>query len=295
MKAHPLYYLTVSLLLSTNIYSQIDSSANSFFPFQVGNVWRYQEGPDSSDFEQTKLTRDSIAGGCRYLFFDTSNVPLYKVDSALNVTISPLQAPYAWLRYKLTAKKNEVWTVQGGPGGRIAGRVDDVYWDFVVGRETQVKEIGYYSQGSDTTNFSLWLYEDYLAAGFGYCLSIGDAEQTPNLELIGCIINGISYGSVTAVDKLSEAITPSGYTLYPAFPNPFNPTTIIRYRIAQNGHVSLKVFDILGREVATVVDGYVSSGEHNISFDGSSLSSGIYFYQLQAAKFNLIKKMVLLK
>ncbi len=287
--------LILSLIFPSGLYSQTDSSAESFFPSQVGDVWRYQEGPDSNDFEQTKLTRDSIASGCRYLFFDTSNVPLYKIDSVLNVTISPLQAPYAWLRYKLTAKKNEVWTVQGGPGGRIAGRVDDVYWDFVVGRETQVKEIGYYSQGSDTTNFSLWLYEDYLAAGFGYCLSIGDAEQTPNLELIGCIINGISYGSVTVVNQLSEKAVPSAYVLYPAFPDPFNPATTFLYSLPIDSRINITIYDVIGRQITRLVDGFQHRGEYSVRFEPRGLSSGVYFVRMVAGQFVQTNKIVYAK
>jgi hypothetical protein len=148
-------------ILSSNAYSQSDSSGGSFFPFKVGNIWRYQEGPDSSSYYQTKLTRDSVSGATHYLFYDNADKPTYKVDSALNVTYSPFVPASAWTKYRLAAKKGDVWTAFIGPyGGRVAARLDSIYWDIVAGRYTEVKGIGYYTQGSDTTNFSVWLYSD---------------------------------------------------------------------------------------------------------------------------------------
>jgi parallel beta-helix repeat protein len=79
------------------------------------------------------------------------------------------------------------------------------------------------------------------------------------------------------------------------YPNPFNPTTVISYNLKISGHVTLKVYDVLGREVMTLVDGNQDAGIHTTSFDGSNLSSGIYFYRITAPGVNQVKKMVLLK
>ena len=79
------------------------------------------------------------------------------------------------------------------------------------------------------------------------------------------------------------------------FPNPFNPATTIKFQIPEKTRVTLKIIDALGREVKTLVDGEAAAGIHKISFDGSSLSSGIYICQLTAnGKFHT-KKMILLK
>ncbi len=93
----------------------------------------------------------------------------------------------------------------------------------------------------------------------------------------------------------SENLLPSEYVLYQNFPNPFNPVMEIVYEMPKTGDVSLRVFDILGREVATLARGHVGAGSHRVMVDGSYLPSGIYFYRLQAGDFTAAKKMVLLK
>jgi hypothetical protein len=88
---------------------------------------------------------------------------------------------------------------------------------------------------------------------------------------------------------------PASFSLSQNYPNPFNPTTNIKFAIPKEGNVSLKVYDILGNVVTTFVDGYMKAGTYNAEFDGSSLSSGIYFYQLNANGFSETKKMSLIK
>ncbi len=99
---------------------------------------------------------------------------------------------------------------------------------------------------------------------------------------------------VVGVNKVDNKI-PDKYSLSQNYPNPFNPTTNIEFRIADFGFVSLKVYDILGREVATLVNEEKPAGSYNVSFDASSLSSGVYFYRLNSGSFISTKKMILLK
>jgi len=79
------------------------------------------------------------------------------------------------------------------------------------------------------------------------------------------------------------------------YPNPFNPTTVISYQLPKDGIVIVKVYDILGKEVKSLVNEYKSAGNYTVSFDASHLASGIYFYQLRAGNFISTKKMLLLK
>ncbi len=85
------------------------------------------------------------------------------------------------------------------------------------------------------------------------------------------------------------------FALLQNYPNPFNPTTSIQYQIPANIFVTLKVFDILGKEVASLINEEKTSGVYTISFDGSSLSSGVYFYQINAGNFHQTKKFILLR
>jgi hypothetical protein len=88
---------------------------------------------------------------------------------------------------------------------------------------------------------------------------------------------------------------PATYLLSQNFPNPFNPTTTIAFSIPQAGNVTLKVFDALGREVATLINGFRSEGKYNAEFDASKLSSGMYLYKLTSGSFSEVKKMILLR
>lgn len=89
--------------------------------------------------------------------------------------------------------------------------------------------------------------------------------------------------------------TPDDFCLYPNYPNPFNPKTIIRYAIPQPSRVYLFVFDVQGKEVNVLVNQYQCSGNHSVSFDGSSLPSGEYFYKLDTDGHTQIRKMLLIK
>ena len=99
---------------------------------------------------------------------------------------------------------------------------------------------------------------------------------------------------IVSVSTPSSEI-PSAYTLAQNYPNPFNPNSIIRYELPMQSHVSLKVFDMLGREVATLVNDVKQPGEYAVTFDGSDLVSGVYFYRLDAGNFTSVKKLLLLK
>ena len=94
--------------------------------------------------------------------------------------------------------------------------------------------------------------------------------------------------------KLSIGV-PEKYSLSQNYPNPFNPVTRLGFGISNPGFVSLKVYDILGNEIKTLVNEIKSAGYYEIEFNGSDLSSGIYFYTLEAGSFRETKRMLLVK
>ena len=106
-------------------------------------------------------------------------------------------------------------------------------------------------------------------------------------------INSLVAGNITAVKNTKQI--PVSFSLKQNYPNPFNPTTKIEYSIPVKSKVKLIIFDILGREVVTLVDGEESPGNHSIIFDGSKFSSGVYIYSLFSPTQILSKKMILLK
>ena len=110
--------------------------------------------------------------------------------------------------------------------------------------------------------------------------------QTPDIgaDEFDCIVN-----------EVNETVIADGYRLEQNYPNPFNPSTTISYNLQTGGYVTLKVFDILGNEIVVLVNEEKSAGKHEINFDASSLSSGVYVYSIQTANFVESRKMLLLK
>ena len=102
----------------------------------------------------------------------------------------------------------------------------------------------------------------------------------------------ITIGPVRVTDV---GAIPTVYTLSQNYPNPFNPTTTINYKIPELSFVTLKVYDVLGSEVATIANEEKPAGNYDVEFDGSVLTSGIYFYRIQVGDYTNTKKMILLK
>ncbi len=94
---------------------------------------------------------------------------------------------------------------------------------------------------------------------------------------------------------VSHDRVPSVTKLKPNFPNPFNPVTTIEYDLAQDVHVTLKVYDVLGREVTTLADEHQSAGYKSVQFDANTLPSGVYFYQLTAGSYFEMRKMLVMR
>jgi hypothetical protein len=99
----------------------------------------------------------------------------------------------------------------------------------------------------------------------------------------------------TAVASEREMALPAEHWLGQNYPNPFNPSTAIAFSLPRAGHVTLKVYDILGKEIATLVDQHLSIGRHEAIWDAGSVESGVYFYQLRAGEFVATKKLILMK
>lgn len=99
---------------------------------------------------------------------------------------------------------------------------------------------------------------------------------------------------LVSVEQISQLI-PDRFALLQNHPNPFNPSTIIRYDLPMEGLVTIKIYDLLGREVKTLVDEHKSAGSYSVEFDARNLTSGTYFYRLTSGDFTEIKKLILMK
>ena len=107
-------------------------------------------------------------------------------------------------------------------------------------------------------------------------------------------VDDLSFGPATDV-TLPALDRPTSFELQQNYPNPFNPATTIAYRLPEQSHVTLKVYDVLGNEITTLVDDLQEAGDKSVRLDANSLASGVYFYKLQAGSHVASKRLLLLK
>lgn len=152
----------------------------------------------------------------------------------------------------------ELWRVTNGGDGDI-GSNDDIGKSVLAGENSEVYVLGQISKFPESV---------------AYCI--------------------VKYNDLTAAATV-QSKTESKFKLNNNFPNPFNPSTTISFEIPEASNVTLKVFDITGKEVASLLNGFINSGYHEYSWNASQLSSGVYFYRIQAGSFTKTKKMHLIK
>ena len=99
----------------------------------------------------------------------------------------------------------------------------------------------------------------------------------------------------SVVTDVEDELQPNKFSLEQNYPNPFNPSTTIKFNLAANGLTTLKIYNVIGREVATLVNGQVEEGPHEITFDATNLPSGVYFYTLSSGSFKETQKMILMR
>ncbi len=120
------------------------------------------------------------------------------------------------------------------------------------------------------------------------------------LYTIAIADTGFGVSDVGTISSIATGIeekkpTPVEYALNQNYPNPFNPSTEISFSLAKSSFVTLEIYNALGQKVATLFSNEVNSGSHKIKFNASDLSSGIYYYKIQAGEFQLVKKMILIQ
>jgi hypothetical protein len=150
--------------------------------------------------------------------------------------------------------------------------------------------------------------------GIVYTLDGGNTWQnqlvTPNVQMLRFAYapGGVLWagGSNTALLKFSEPVLvsvqerrtdsiPAKFSLEQNYPNPFNPETTISYEVSRRSHVVMKIFDLTGREVASLVDEVKEPGSYQVQWDARSMASGVYFYRLEAGSFKQTRKMTLVR
>lgn len=145
---------------------------------------------------------------------------------------------------------------------------------------------------SSGTNAYGWFVPDSLQNTSNYKIMVSSVSDT---SLHSISDNSFNFGnSVTGIEN-SDGTLPYEYSLKQNYPNPFNPSTTIQYSIPKRSLVTLRVYDMLGRLVTTLVNSEKAAGNYNVNFNASNLASGVYFYRISAGNFNMTRKLILLK
>jgi hypothetical protein len=175
-----------------------------------------------------------------------------------------------------------------------AGSACDALWGgqirvYIAGQKLLDTYICYYSQKETWTAG----YFDLTAAA-GQTVEIKFQADAAHSSWSFLYLDDFSLTNTTDVGK-EKSILPNNFELLQNYPNPFNPTTMISYQLSAKGNTTLKIYDEIGREVATLVNEVKEAGYYSATFDASKLSSGIYLAKLQSGDKVLLKKMILMK
>ena len=134
--------------------------------------------------------------------------------------------------------------------------------------------------------------EDITLAGFSYD---PNGNGDPSWDCASNAASGSLADNGRSASQFETAGIPTEFAIEQNYPNPFNPTTMINFGVPESAHVSIRVYNLLGQEVATLVNGVRDAGNHTVAFDATDLSAGVYLYVMQTADFSVTKRMTLLK
>jgi hypothetical protein len=296
-----------------------------YFPMKIGNRYYYKykytfhrSVPDSTAYDSsyyvTRITdtvrfygklyykmNSVISGTQNYFRHDLDSGYLVAYDSSNWCT----QTPYELRCYMLSSVLNQI-----GPGycwlHNFYCKCVEIHDTNAFNSQRKVKVFSVIWGGTNGGSYTSYLLKDIGMCQYIYTTyNLGPATSTiSNYKLIGVFVDGIKYGDTNTIGikEISNSV-PDRYQLYQNYPNPFNPSTNIKYQItnknsefsSQNSEVKLIVYNILGKEVATLVNEKQAPGVYEVTFDGSMLPSGIYFYKLSCGDFSEVKKMILIK
>jgi len=276
----------------------LDPDIFSWFPLKVGNKWVYNSRFTSeSEINEhtfvTKVTRQFRYNDKTYFDINGEYGLCYRVDSTSGKIYRSYfdgdTLDYEELYIDLTSEIGDtIYVDQFGES-----------YPILFANEEGFNEWNLNSRKRDYSGLSTPLYNLSLVKNIGLYYQvewelIGNEDQ-----LKGAIINGKVYGDTTLVGVTDPDNLSREFSLSQNYPNPFNPATSIEYRVGSSEYVTLKVYDVIGREVATLVNEEKLPGNYEVKFNPVSgiwnLASGIYFYRLQAGSYTSTKKMCLMR
>ena len=288
-----------------HLYPQLQPQG---FPFAIGNKWFYEfesvyfdatQDPPFVHVHQNVVKEivDAVTDG--FIIHQYRRDPYSLISqekwTVIDGKFSNSAISYATL-YDASIKTDQSWTVSGSGNEVTVNFISTNRQAMNFGLTSSVQCIGQIQFRS-----TYYVYDSiYTALGIGiYLQRIGPASGIYTLShLTGILINSQFYGDSVGVTAIKNGLNslPMSIKLNQNFPNPFNPTTTISFVLpSSKSDISLKVYDMLGREVAVLFEGRIGSGEHSYRWDATGYPSGMYIYRLYAGNFFDSKKLVLLK
>ncbi len=302
-----IFYLLLIITFQGLVFSQ-DTTIIKYYPLAPGNKWVYQRdqwfipGPGKNS---VKVDSTFVYNNHRYYVLkdimylldgsiystsystqrvDSSTGNIYKFDSNGECLIDSLKS-----RVGDSALSCLAWTPAD--------------WFHC----TDTSNYSLFGQNSKSKEFSAggfeWGMIRQYAKNFGIVYKTKGAVQAFTTHYLrGCIINGVLHGdtTLTGIQLISSDI-PTQFSLSQNYPNPFNPVTKIKFDIpplsstGEGPGVRLVIYDILGREIAVLVNDHLKPGKYELVWDGTNYPSGVYYYRLESQYFTLARKMLLIK
>lgn len=311
---------TILLILSfsiSNLLPKHDSwgftNDHDWYPLSVGNVWAYENFYNENGTihflgYSWEIIRDvvTLSNGQKYF-----EILSHKSDGSIDTLFLRLDSLVSIIYGYDKNSENELLyeDLSAGIGDTVCYEYNPYWFCQVVREEVEFSIWRLLTQKKYFSTSEIgWQSGHFLIKGIGlFSYGSGDLYSYGS-NLIGCKIDGVEYGgiSVVNIEKQTEKVPPE-FFLYQNYPNPFNPSTKIKFTIpstenpllggARGGLVTLKVYDVLGNEVATLVNENKPAGSYETEFriENGELASGIYFYQLVVGDFLQTKKMMFLR
>ena len=295
------------LLIISSLHSQIDSTALSFYPLNIGNYWEYElifidpSWTWEYSYESKEVIGDTLMpNGKLYYVIETKSIPDTSYTSYEYQRIDSLLANvYGYFsNYGFPDDEYLVDSLCSQPGDTSkALRGSPPFWEYaktICFRMYTDTLFGLPFLTKEFTNMS-WMpgLHYHLSSGLGFSHYLMSEIWESSGWLKYAIIGGKSYGTPISIRNQNQQV--HGYYLNQNYPNPFNSWSEISYEIPKLDYVNLVVYDIMGRKRKTIYSDQQEAGIHKIKLDASDLPSGIYFYQLRTNEFQNTKRCLIIR
>jgi hypothetical protein len=270
-------YVLPLIILTFPLHPQTSST---YFPLDINNKWIFSN--TFTDSLTESIVDTQWIGSNLYYQFDHYRDDQDVLFTKDNQKVFRLLDTTSTLWYDFNADTGTTWTAQGSYG---------VQWTVILLSKTDII----------TTPLGIWTdcYHFFFTGVPDY-----EWEEwfAPGVGVVKRNLHGIVFREWLLIDKIITSISFENrysqlktFTIYQNYPNPFNPSTTIGFNLPKTSEVTLKVFNILGEEVATLVSDRLSTGLYSYEWDASKLASGVYLYRLETEGFVQTRKMILMR